>query len=591
MNEMDLTAFRGELTAVVDKLDETGPVRLTKYNATVAEIRSATPEGDRQQLADILSTFNYLNDLDNDPVGGTTLVDHFANVGLDTLTLLTELADRHKTLAGDGVTFSEYPEHCLPDAGPITVDETLARLHFGDDYPESAPNPYEWFLACADIQKEATRRGMPVKLPSPNAYDEDSSSFIELAIDSGHTPASLRDFAGRAMQDGVAPERLAEMLGSEPIPADVLAMDDYNDWLFEQFTQYGLPHAEVVALFRKNLTTREAQNLVAAGIRTADEIENLIASGINTELALRARADGLTPEEWVTAVPKVQHLKYKGISSGPSFDKPGILPFRLLGQAADEKVSLVRWDDNALKVGADQTVRDFHADAEKRQTMYPWVHVYPDRVLDVARAGLSPSYITAFSRLMHHCFNDATSSEEFVTTAIEAYKLGLTAAMADAISRSTAKQIRFTPEQLLAVLRAGLADVGAAHYLASSHAYFDEWIDYLEKRRERQVIADAFVATVENETVWQVLKAAASWMKGAFTSRTLRGEVHLKVVIDKFLADKMLNDHELMILLTWSHRVLTFNYYAPKAWRDEHQPYAAVLDELARSLSRTFDQA
>lgn len=583
---MDLTAFRGDLTSVVDRLDETGPVRLTKYNATVAEIRSATPEGDRRHLRDILATFDYLNGLDRDPVVDASLVGNLSHLGLDTMALLTELADRHKVFTDDGVTFSEYPEHCLPDSGPLTVDEALARLYFGDDYPEDASDPYAWFVACTEIQKSAAGRGMPVTLPSPNAWDEDESTFVELAISSGHTPQSLTEFAERAMEEGVHPERLADMLGNEPVPADVLAMNDYSDWLFEQFTKTGMPHAEVVGLFRKGLTSREAQNLAAAGVRSADEIERLIADGLNTELALRANYDGLTPDEWEPAVRKIQHLKYQGLSTGATFDKPGILPFRLLAQAADEKVSLVRWDNNPLHVGIEKVVSTFHADVAKRQTMYPWCHIYTDHVLDVGRAGLSPSYITAFGKLMHHHFNDTTPSQEFVATAIEAHKLGLTSAMADAISRAGAKRVRFTPEQLLGVLRAGLADVGTAYYLADSYADPAEWVSYLKERQEGQLIADAFVATVEGSEAWKAVTAAATATKGLFASRILNGRVFLKSIVEKFLAGKALTDHELLEMLCWAPNALQSSYM-PKDWREQYAVHVPVVDELARAFDRT----
>lgn len=585
MNEMELTAFRGDLAGVVDRLDETGPVRLTKYNDTVAEIRSATPEGDRQHLRTILAVFEYLNGLaDRD----ANMMPLLVGLGVDTLALLAELADRHKKHASDGVTFSPYPEHSLPDEGPLTIDETLAHLYFGDDYPKDAAEPYEWFLACADIQKEATRLGMPATLPSPNAYDQDEPTFVELAISSGHTPASLREFAGRAMRDGVAPERLADMLGSEPVPADVLAMDSYNDWVFEQFTETGLPHAEVVALFRKSLTTTEAQNLAAAGIRTADEIEHLINNGIDSRLALRASRDGLTPEEWKVAVPKVQRLKYKGVGTGAGFgnERCGILPFRLLAQAAEEKVSLVRWDDNALKVRADQTNRHFHADTDKRQAMYPWVHIYPDRVLDVARAGTSPTYITAFGKLMSHCFGEATSSEEFVTTAIEAHRLGLTAAMADAMSRSDGKMPKFTPTQLLNLLREGLVDIGTAHYLAGLHADPDDWFIYMRERHERQIFTSTFVAMMENTEVWQAVVDMAQILKESANHR-MRGDVHMKSIVEKFLAGQALNDHQLLVLLAQAAHAFGDLSYMPKSWREEHGGKADAI----RQLAKNFDQA
>ncbi|MER6605672.1 hypothetical protein ABT282_07100 [Streptomyces sp. NPDC000927] len=67
---------------------------------------------------------------------------------------------------------------------------------------------------------------------------------------SGHTPDTLVEFAVQALDQGVQLEYLTDMLGSEPVPADVAAMDAYSDWAFEQLTKGGLPHAETVAVFR-----------------------------------------------------------------------------------------------------------------------------------------------------------------------------------------------------------------------------------------------------------------------------------------------------------------------------------------------------
>lgn len=576
---MDLTTFRTDLKQIVDELGATGPIRLTKYKDTVAEIRSATPDGDRQYTRSVLDTFWYFEDLNQGLTGGLT------RVGIDTLAALAELARRHKELEDDGVTFDRYPEQCLPDEGPLTVDETLARLYFGDDYPEDTEEPYAWFLACAQIQKEAKRRGLGTKLPQPNGYDETQPTFVEMAAESGHNPKTLVAFVMQAFDQGVKLDRLADMLGNEPVPADVVALPGYNDHAFEELTRKGLSHAEAVDVFRKGLDLGDAAGLASAGILNAKEIERLLGEGISVELVLRAARDGLTPEEWKVQVPKIQHLKYRGIQRQFGAQEPGVLPFRLLVQAAEEKVSLVRWDNNSLRVRADQTNQFFHAKAGERQAMYPWVFVYPDRILDLARARVSPSYITAFGKLMEHRFNDGTAPEGFVDLAIRAHELGLTAAMADVMSRSETKRIKFTPEQLIAVLEGGLADVGTAHYLANRYFQVDQWLDHLWQRRERQLMTDTFVATVENTPAWQAVRSAALAMQGLIKSRILREEIYLRGVIGKLLAGEALNDYEVLTLLNRVAYAFGDRSYLPKTWREEHEGQA---DEV-RQLAKNFD--
>lgn len=580
-NRMDLTAFRGDLTRVVDHLDETGPVRLTKYNDTVAEIRSATPEGDRRYTQAVLDTFKYLEELD------TGLTFLLSQVGINTLADLAELAERHKKFADDGVAFSEYPEHALPEEGPVTVDEALAHLYFADDYPDGIGDPYAWFLACARLQTEAWKRGKKTQLAQPNAYDEDAPSFVELAARSGHTPDTLIEFGVAALDRDVPLNRLDEMLGSEPIPADVLALDSFSEWHFNQLKEYGLPHVETVAVFRRRLDGGEdAQLFTQAGIRTADEIEELIESKVSAGLAVRAHDDGLPPEEWKAQVPKVQHLKYKGSERRWGSKSGGVLSFQLLVEAAGQGLSLVRWDNNTLRVRADQTNKYFHAEPEQRKAMYPWCFVYDDRVVDMARAKISPSYITAFGKLMEHYFNDGTAPEGFADLAIQAYELGLTADMANAMSRSDAKQPKFTPAQLVAALEEGLSDPGTAHYLADQYSEPDQWILHLRERHERQLMTDTFVATVEHTEVWTAVQAAAQASQGLIKSRVWRGEIFMKGVIEKFLAGGPLNDYELQSLLSRVAWAFGDRSYLPKAWREQHEKHA----EAVRQLARSFDE-
>lgn len=578
---MELTAFRNDLREVIDRLDESGPLRLTKYNDTVAEIRSATPEGERRYTAAILDTIRYFEKWSE----GLTWV--LARAGIDTLAALTELARRHKEFTDGGVTFDAYPEHTLPDEGSVTVDEALARLYFGDDHPDGTEDPYAWFLACARLQSEASERGMGAQLPCPNSYDETSPTFVEMAIASGYTPETFVAFGISAMDQGVQLERLADMLGKTPVPADVLAMEHYDDYTFGRLTEAGLPHAEAVTVFRRNLDTSDAEDLARAGIRSADEIERLVNDKLNIGLAVRASQDGLTPEEWKVQVPRVQHLKYPGAPRPFGSEEAGLLPFRLLVEAAQEKLSLVRWDTNSLRVTADRTIRYFHANPDRRQTLYPWVHIYPDRVLDVARAGMSPSFVTAFGNLMEHHFTGAAAPDDFTDLAIRVHGLGLTTGMANAMSRSDGKRPVFSPEQLIAVLEAGLSDVGTAHYLAERHGDPQEWMVHLRQRRERQLMTDAFLATVENTDIWEAVRTATLALRGLIKSRLLPGDIYLKGVVEKHLTGGMLNDHELQTLLASTAYVFDARSYLPKAWQEENGKYAEPIRQLAKSFDAT----
>ncbi|MBD3004520.1 hypothetical protein [Streptomyces sp. 5-10] len=574
---MDLTAFRSDLTEVIDNLDDTGPVYLKKYKDTVAEVRSATPEGERRYAKSALGVFRYLEEL------GTGIPDELVRLGVDTLAALGELAERHQQLVASGASFSRYPEDCLPDEGSLTVNDALARLYFGDDYPGQTEDPYAWFCTCAHLQAEADRRGMSTELPMPNADDEDEPTFVELAVASGHTPESLATFGINALDQGVPLAKLADLLGSEPVPADVAALPEYSDHWFRELTESGLSHAETASFFRKGLGRKanDAVHLVKCGAITADEIKELLASGISIPLVRRASRDGLTPDEWKVQVPKIQHLKYKGV--GEFGTEGGVLPFRLLVEATDLKVSLVRWDNNSMPVEEERKRRFFHADAEKRQSMYPWNLVYPDHVLNLARAGVSPSFISALGKLMRE--QDHWGPNSFADLAIQVHGLGLTTDMINAMSRLDSKRPKFSPAQLVAVLEEGLSGTGVTHYLADRYAKPEQWISDLRERRERQLVTDAFVATVEHTEAWRAVRDAALKMKDMIKSRALRGEIYLKEIVEKFLADKPLNDRELAILLNQTAYSFDSRNLLLKTWQEEYAQQKDAVHQLAKNFS------
>jgi hypothetical protein len=456
-------------------------------------------------------------------------------------------------------------------------------LYFGDDHPGSVVgDAYEWFRTCAQLQEEAVRRGLDSTLPQPNGYDENQPTFIELAVASGHTPQSLLQFGIGSLDQGVPLIKLADLLGEAAVPADVAAMKEYDDyWFMELTTGAGLPHGEAVAFFRAGLGDRvqEGITLVNAGVATAKEIGELLDARISLSLVTRASRDGLTPEEWKVQVPQIQHLKY---------EKEGNLPFSLLVEAARETVSLVRWDKSSLPIKGENSRRSFHADSKARQGMYPWVHVFPDRVLDLARAGIAPGYITAFGKLMEDYYNRPETSEGFADLAIQAHGLGLTTALAEAMSGAETKRSKVSPSQLIAVLYEGLTDVGTAHYLATLSDNPEGWLRYLRERRERQLMTDTFVATVENTEVWGAVRAAALALRDLGKSRMLRDYTpYLKGVVEKFLAGETLNDHDLQTLLVKTAYAFGDLSYLPRAWREEYGKYAEPVRQLAENFDKT----
>jgi hypothetical protein len=579
--EMDLTAFRQDLTPVIDALDDTGPLRLTRYGLTVAEIRSATPEGDRIYTQQIISTLQYLNALG--------ITESLLALGIDTLAALTELADRHRKFTEDGIVFDPYPEHALPGSGSITVDEALAYLYFGDSYPVTAVDPYAWFETCMALQRAARAREMDPALPQPDGYDEIEPSFVQTAINSGHTPDSLLAFGETALDQGVPLSRLADMMGRHPVPADVAALPDYSDHLLDSLVRLGLPHAEAISVFRRGLPLDVAKAFTQAGIRTAAGIAQLVDDDVEHKLAVRAHRDGIPPAVWSIQVPQVQRLRYK---------ESGHLPFSLLAQAAKENVSLVRWDNARLPCDKDRismgsyyaALGNAQSDVSWRTAEYPWKHIFPDRVLDVARVSITPAFAEAYGALMRSHF--AKSNDDFVDSMIRAKTSGLTSAIAEALSRSEKRPV-FTPSQLIAVLDEGLDDPAMARYLADRYKDPDSFVALLWEVRDRQPATDAFVTRVANTEVWQTVTAIALEIQKAAKAKYLRGEVFLTATANRLLEGKQLTHLHVSFLLNWAAHLTkgsSHSWFLKKGWQEEHYPRHDAVRQLGTEFSELFQQ-
>ncbi|MFD7835626.1 hypothetical protein [Streptomyces sp. NPDC059761] len=574
-NEMDLTDFRRDLTDVVDNLGDTGPLRLLKYGMPVAEIRSTNLDCEQRYAKAWIALVRRFDKME--------ILDHLGNLGLVNHSDLQELAERLDNLTEAGVTFSDYGEHYLPTEGPTTVDEVLARLHFGSAWPKTADDPYAWFEATSDLQKAAHERGKDTELAYPNAYDETRPTLSDLAIASGHTPDTFRRFGIQALDQRVALKKLDEMMGKNAIPSDVLALPHYNSYTFEQLVEGGLPVAEAATVFRRNLATDDAQNFVTAGIRTADEIEELIKGGFNAELAVRAHREGIEPDQWRRQLRQLQGLRYKG---------DGALPFNLLVEAAAEKLSLVRWDSGSYPVDAAKTLYDSGTGLKRRLQRYPWNEVFPDRIMDLARAGVPMTYVTAFGKLLSHHFK-ANNDGSFADLAITAYEKGLTADIANSISRqdSRAKRPAFTPDTLIAVLDEGLTH-HTAQYLVEKHHNPATWITTLQKWNTLQPHIADFITKNTDTDAWQTVCAFALSYKGHKRARSrdldyaIEGAVAL---LDAGTPAKM-NDTQLNHLVSLTYWILAEGRYGHHIFKKEHAEAAPAVQALHLELLQVIEQ-
>lgn len=577
MRESDLTTFRQNLTSAIDALHTEGPLRLTHYGHTVAEIRSTQPDAERAYTRSVIDTVRYLSEME--------ILDPLIDRGIDTLNALTEVVLRQQELGRNGATFSPYPDEAIPDTGTLTVDEALAYLYFGgDSYPKNANNPYEWFIACTELQRAAKDRGVSSNLPQPSAYSDDKPTFVDMAISSGHTPRSLVSFGLNALDQGVAIESLADMLGENPVPADVLALPHYHESWLNQLVELDLPRAEAVKVFRSNLDLDLVNKFICAGVRTADELADLIGNGVNPDLALRASYEGITPDQWKVQVPAIQpHLRYKAT---------GHLPFDLLVRAAKEGVSLVRWDDANFAVDAGAHGDEGYAGTE----IYPWKCIYPDRVIDVARLNIPVGFVRSYAKVVQGHYGDNTAG--FVDDMIRVRSHGpISIGVLRVLEKSGVGFL--TPDRLIKLMDAGLHGELQALYLTKNVVSdYDEWICQLNNRRNLMDLAKEFHTELRDSNIWEALHAGATVLKRIYDSRSRHDNTYFVKTLDLFLLDKELNDVQIADVLRnvgslYVHKdslSRRYGHYLPESWIEYSRRGNDICDLADDFVDRCRDE-
>lgn len=475
---MAATDFRRELTKVLGTLDD-GPVQITDYGEVVAEIRGATPDQERAYTERWFALWEALQER-------RLLSVRFSNLRTyDDLQELVEAFNR-ATEEGTKLTYADLYEY----QGLFTPAEILAKIYFAGQPPEE--NPVEWFEACCEIQKYARSKEARPDFPDPQELEDDGEAggtFISVVQEFGHTPQTLIQFCTQAIDQGVPLDEVIKLMGSDAIPADVLAMKEYNSYRFENLTGAGLPRVEAIAVFRRGLDTHTAGQFTRAGVQTAQEIELLIDLGFNEELAVRAAKDGMSPEQWRKILPQVQKLQY---------EEKGLLPFSLIAEATAEGVSLVRWDKNAAM-----------SEPYRKSVMYhPWSLVYPDGVLALARERIAPTYVKDYAELLYYHYK-AVDNEGFLDDLIGLRKAGLTSDLLKAlqkISRPPAEV--FGPREVHGLLEAGITTLRAKQ-IADVSTDKEIWLATLQDWEAYHPYVTQFIEAKKNTQGWQDVRAVA----------------------------------------------------------------------------------
>ena len=581
--EMDLTEFRTQMTQVIDTLDTTGPVLLMKYGDVVAELRSCSPEARKAEGKRWEAAITRLHEAE---------LDWAFNAGLS-LDDVEELFTRRDAIAEQGGTIgSQYWGPTFDDPqDPPTVNDILVYWYFSGEAPDR--DAYAWLEALVDLQRMARERDMSNHLPGQTYDDEPGSlSFVRLAAESGHTPDTLRKFAEQQLNQGINLYDLDSLMGEDAIPADLLTSPGFRNYDFEALTGQGLPHAEAVAVYRKNLDPKTAIKFAEVGLHMADDIEEVVNSGIRPDMAKRAAWIGLTPSQWRTQLLEIKKYNYTA---------DGILPIDMLIEAAREGLSLVRWDSSSLPVPGTKATRSRSAASrEDRALMYPWKHIVPERVLDLARAGVSVTLTSEYAQLMHHHYTK--DGIAFVEDLIALHRRGLTTDLAKAMRRSDSdhKDLQPTPSDLIAILDEGITPA-QADYLLYRHEDVYRWLLELRTWKTLKPKITEHLAHLQATPVWNALHAyteAYTQAKKVRSSLKRRGGSVRNVLdeaIDLFdTPQDMLGIHLLDLLhaAQWTLNDEKIHYYdSLKTFRDEHGQHAEALKKAWEAFGTDYRQA
>lgn len=517
--EVTLQVLRDNLSDYVHALPGSGPIRVTYRKKPVAELRAAGGEHDAAEALRWRRLMMRLHKHNLLPL---------PELGIDTYERLWAFVDRYEKLSDEVALGS--PERYLPSEGRYSEDELLALLLFADAPP--AEDLVPWFETIATLQREYAAQGLEAELPQ--YYDEEDEeegspkSLVQDAVRHGHTPQSFLAFAREALGNSVPLTRVSDLMGQEPIPSDVLARKDFSDYAFNEYKGAGLEHAEVVALFRQGLHTAKGPDVqerllgyhtdapallfAKAGVRTAAEIQLLLDVGMDPVLALRAHRDRLSVAEWRRAVPLLAKYKYR---------EDGPLDVRLLWEAAQQDVSLVRWDNYGPVVSR----RNNYGDVKYRELLKrPWSQVYPERVMELARAGVSPSSVAEFAELL-------PKSDNVVDELLNLAGRGLTSAHIKVLARRVRKREPFqgTASDIAVFLDEGMTpaqmqtcmdNYGGAD-LASWRAQMRHW------KRTQPVVAK-FVEVAREREAWDDLTAFVAHLRTVMADKGIKSYQKIK---------------------------------------------------------------
>lgn len=489
--EISVSEARSQFRDLIEAINETGPITLVRNSKRVAEIRPITEPS--QELLSYLDLF--------EDVGGMENANELMSLGVHTYERMREFIRLSAELGLD-LSQSYYDGEAAGDCTPDTaVEEIAAILYLGGGAPsikEAGQSLIGWARVLSSLLSEARKKNTYARLE----FEEEEVMAEILAT--GLSPENFHANALRLLAQDVQLGDVPSALGEEAIPVDILAMGAGRT--LHDLVDYGMSREDAVQLLRNagndfRDTAKAAKGLMAAGVSSYEEIARLQEKKVPLPLARRAHAAGLAPAEWEEALTLLSRYSYGG---------EGLLPFDVLLKAAHQGVSVTHWDKN--NIVADPKLNTYNRNAaEESLSKFPWVQIYPNRVVELAELGVTPGYVDALTRLMlgkSSGWNFTTEGDVLVVQIKEFYQAGLKLPIIKVMARAERGRLQFTPthEELLELARLGVTEPEARH-LAEFTNDPQKWIAEVRKYHAGQAEVAAWVEDRRTRQDWQILTA------------------------------------------------------------------------------------
>jgi hypothetical protein len=480
---------RSQFRELIETINETGPIILVRNSKRVAEIRPLAEPG--QELRSYLDLFHEAGGLEN--------VQELLDLGIHTSERMREFV-RLSTELGLDLKNAYYDEGAAPDCSPdVPVEEIVAILYLGGGAApirDAGQSLTGWARVLSSLLGEARTKNKYARL------EFDAEEVMAEILATGFGPESFHASALRLLAQDVQLSDVPSALGKEAVPVDILAMG--AGYVLHELLDLDMPREDAIRLLRNagddfRSAVRAAKELMAAGVSDYAEIVRLQEKKVSLPLARRAHVAGLAPVEWEEALALLSRYSYGG---------QGLLPFDVLLEAARQGVSLAHWDKS--NIVADPKMNAYGRRAtDENLAKFPWLQIYPRRVIELAKLGITPGYVDALTRLMlgkPGGWTFMTEEDVLVAQIKELYQAGLKLPVIRVMTRTERGRAQFTPtrEELLELARLGITEPEARHLMEFTYKP-QKWIAEVQRYHAGATEVVAWVADRRTRQDWQIL--------------------------------------------------------------------------------------